>query len=483
MLKIWNKFSLRARLSLLYVGLLTLSICVVGIHSYWNVWHLLFYNTANHLRAQAKPVIEHWLYSKSDQGKVLPSVSESFSLAKIAKPLAYDLTSRNTVAIILDKNGKILATGKRLPEEPLPPSPNSYYYSRALAGENEVNYQTVVNNEPTLVLLIPLRATPVSRKILGVAQISTSLSPISQILFKHGMMLILVAAITLMAGGGLGFILISSALKNLRKMVNICQDISKGDLSQRVNFSYYHDEIGMLAGAFNNMVARIEAIFESQRRFVANAAHELRTPLTALQGSLEVLLRGSQDDPSAVAKLSRGMYQEVTRLIRLCEQLLGLSRLDSSSNIQKKLLNLNEFFDDFIQQAKLLALDRNVVLKKGPFVYVKADANILSQILFNLIYNAVQHTEEGGNIILGWRLVPDEVEIWVSDDGEGIAPEDIPHIFEPFYQGKSSDRKGNKGAGLGLSLVKAMVEAHSGYVEAKSQLGKGTTIKFNLPLT
>ena len=239
----------------------------------------------------------------------------------------------------------------------------------------------------------------------------------------------------------------------------------------------------MLAGAFNNMVARIEAIFESQRRFVANAAHELRTPLTALQGSLEVLLRGSQDDPSAVAKLSRGMYQEVTRLIRLCEQLLGLSRLDSSSNIQKKLLNLNEFFDDFIQQAKLLALDRNVVLKKGPFVYVKADANILSQILFNLIYNAVQHTEEGGNIILGWRLVPDEVEIWVSDNGEGIAPEDIPHIFEPFYQGKSSDRKGNKGAGLGLSLVKAMVEAHSGYVEAKSQLGKGTTIKFNLPLT
>ncbi|NOY77551.1 MAG: HAMP domain-containing protein, partial [Calditrichaeota bacterium] len=263
-MKLWNRLSLRARLSLLYVGLLTLSIGVVGGYSYWNVWRSLIYSTSNRLRAQAKPVIEHWLYSKdylTPKFKKSPASTQLIDLAQIAKPLARDLTSRNTAALILDKTGKILAIGKHLPEEPVPPPPNSFYFRRALAGQNEIDYKTTLNGDPTLVLLIPLRAHPGSQNILGVAQLSTSLAPINQILLWNGLMLMGVMLITLLIGGGLGLWVTSSNLKGLNYMVGVCQQISNGDFSQRVELPDQHDEVHKLATAFNIMVDRIETLF------------------------------------------------------------------------------------------------------------------------------------------------------------------------------------------------------------------------------
>lgn len=481
----WRNLSLRTRLSLLYVCLLAISVSIIGGYSYLNVKNLLTESTVSHIRAQAKPVIEHWLSTADSISRQenLPNTDVYFaSLEKIARPLATDLTSRNTVALILNREGKVLATGKRLPEEPNPPPPDPKYYSLALAGENEVTYPDEVDGEPVLVMLIPLRPRPGAEPILGVAQISTSIRSVNQILFRHGIVILLVAIITLLIGGELGFALISSTLKYLKKLASTCRTISAGDFSQRINYPHPGDEIGTLAIAFDEMVDRIEAILDSQRRFVANAAHELRTPLTALQGSLEVLLRGSQDDPAAVARLSRAMYREVQRLIRLCEQLLGLSRLESSANLRKRKFSLEAFFDDFLHRARPLVKDRRLTLEKGPFVSLTADPDILNQILLNLLNNAVEHTNEKGQIRLGWKLIPNRVEIWVSDDGEGIAPGDIPHIFEPFYQGKKSGSGGHGGAGLGLALVKAMVEAHRGTMTVESKPGHGATFTIQFPL-
>jgi signal transduction histidine kinase len=436
------------------------------------------------LRAQAKPVIEHWLYTKD---YVIPGLKssaspESLQLGKIATPLARDLTSRNTAALILDKTEKVLAVGKHLPEEPIPPPPNPAYTRLALAGQNEINYKMTWNGDPTLVVLIPLRSSPGSKTILGVAQLSTSLAPINRILLWNGLMLLGVMLLTLLIGGGIGLWVTSSNLRGLREVAQTCKQIASGDFTRRVTLPDSRDEVHTLAQAFNLMVERIEAIFESQRRFVANTAHELRTPLTALRGSLEVLLRGAQDDPSAVARLSRGMVQEVDRLIHLCEQLLGLTKLESTQHVQKKPLNLSDFFEDFLPQARILAQNRSLSLQSGPFVSVKVDEDMLKQILLNLLQNAIQHTKEGGTILLGWHLIPDFVEIWVQDDGEGIPPQELPYIFEPFFQGKSPVSRRKQGAGLGLPLVKAMVEAHGGQIWVESQSGQGSRFAFHLPL-
>ncbi|OQX87633.1 hypothetical protein B6D60_03485 [candidate division KSB1 bacterium 4484_87] len=471
-----DNLSLRARLSLLYVTLLIFSVSVLGIYSYWNVWQLLVQNKSDHLRARAKPIIEHWLTNSLSD-----TVADALSPATAAI-LARDLTSRNTAALILNNEGKILANGKRLPEEPDAPSPDSANVRLALAGENEIRYRTEENGPATLVLLIPIRPQPGSPHVLGVVQLSTSLSDIDQMLFHHGLMLIAVVGVILILGSGLGFWLTGSSLTDLRKLAVSCRQIAKGDFSKRASAKNQRDEIGQLAKSFNQMIDRLEATFAAQQRFVANAAHELLTPLTGLQGSLEVLLRGAQDDPAAVARLSKGMYQEVTRLIRLCDQLLGLSRLEGSIHLRKTRIALPDFFADFVQQAKLLSEGRQIKLSQGPFITVVADEDMLKQILLNLFTNAVRHSPAGSTITLIWKLLPQAVEVRIADQGEGMDEKTLQHIFEPFFQGKASVSKREKGAGLGLTLAKSMIEAHDGSISVQSEPGKGTTVIFTLPL-
>ncbi len=468
-MKRWRNISLRVRLTLLYVGLLALLLAVLGGVLYWDFQNFLLESTATRLRAQAKPIIDE--------------ASAAAAPLENAQTLARDLTSRDTVALIIGPDGETVAVGKTLPEEPAPPPPDPAYDARALAGENEVTYVAQLNGQHYLVLLIPWRSAPGSPDILGVIQLSTPLAPVEKILLRQKLVLGLGMMLTLLAGLAGGLWLTSSALKPLNQMTETCERIAEGDLSQRVNLPEREDEIGRLAQAFDHMVARLEAAFAAQRRFVANAAHELRTPLTAIRGSLEVLMRGAQDDPAATSRLTQGMYREVVRLSRLSEQLLDLSRIGAGATIHKQPVDLQAFFDDFLYQARLLARDRTVTLDAGEPVTILADPDALMEMLFNLMDNAVQHTAENGVITLGWRTTPESVQLWVADDGEGIPADDLPRIFEPFYRGDSSRSRRQGGSGLGLALVQALVEAHGGRITVESQPGQGARFTITLPLT
>lgn len=482
----WKKLSLRTRLTILYAGLLALLLTILGVTFFIDTRNLLIENTASHIRATAKPIIEHWLYGENLSSQAIEGTKkkpDSKYLKKISRQLARDLTSRNVVAIVLDKNGKVIANGKVLEEEPAPVSPNPFYYRRAFSGENEVTYILSTDNKNVLVLLIPLRSAPGSDHVLGVVQLSSPLTPVERILYRHGLTLAVGTLITLILGTALGLLLISSALSELRHMIATCQRITEGRMDQRVHLPQRSDEVGQLAQAFNKMVERLEASFSAQRRFVASAAHELRTPLTALRGSLEVLMRGAQDDPATVAHLCHGMYREVLRLSKLCEELLDLAKLEISENVQKEKVVLKEFVNEFEEQARVLSQEREISILEGPSVSLKADPNMLKQILFDLLQNAIQHTGRNDRIALGWKLGDNGVDIWVEDNGHGILAEDLPHIFEPFYQGKKVSECGehHKGSGLGLTLVKAMVEAHGGSIEVRSEVNRGTTFLIKLP--
>ncbi len=478
----WPNLPLRIRLTLLYVGLLAFLLGLLETALYWDTRRFLIQTTATRLRAQAKPVIEQWLYGDGEAPPLPPPPTDAAHLTRIAAPLARDLTSRDTAALVLDRDGIPLAEGRLLPEEPAPPPPDPHALRRALDGENEVTYITTADGQRTLVILIPLRAAPGSAEILGVAQISTPLAPVEQLLARQRLFLGLGGAVTLGAGTLLGLWLTSSALSGLARMVETCRRIAQGDLSQRVNLPHHRDEVGMLARAFDEMVSRLEALFEARRRFVANAAHELRTPLTALQGSLEVLMRGAQDDPAAVARLTQGMYREVTRLGRLCEQLLDLSRLESAGHLHRRPLEIGPYFDALLPQLRLLAREETLRVERGPDLTLYADPDALTQVLFNLVANAVQHNAPGITLTLGWAVEGEAVRFWVADDGVGIPPQDLPHIFEPFYRGDRSRSRRRGGAGLGLALTRAIVEAGGGHIRVRSRPGAGTTFTFTLPL-
>jgi signal transduction histidine kinase len=478
-MKAWDRLSLRGRLAVLYAALLIVSVVLVGAYSYWNIWQLFISSKSSHLRARAKPVIEHWLMDKGLAASDSPGLNLK---PRDALVLARDLTSRDAVAIVLNRDGKIIASGRRLPEEPSAPPPDDRYVRKALSGKNEITYRSQVGGEPVLVLLVPLRPQPTSRQVLGVIQISALLKDINQILFRHGATLIAMVAVILILGIAAGFWFIGISLKDLRGLLTACDQVRMGNFTQRARLTGRRDEIGQLAESFNQMVDRLEATFASQQRFVANAAHELLTPLTGLRGSLEVLLRGAQDDPAAAARLSRGMFGEVNRLIRLCDQLLGLSRLEGSSNIRRQRVILSEFFDNFRQQAEVLARGRSLVIEQGPFVKVSADPDLFKQMLLNLLSNALRYSPPETPVTLGWKLLPGQVEIRVCDQGSGMDDETLSHIFEPFYRGKTTGVAAEKGAGLGLALAKSMVEAHGGAIRIESRPGKGTTVFFALPL-
>ncbi len=482
--RFWRDLPLRVKLTVLYMGLLVGLITILGLTLYWDTRHFLIASTATRIRAQAKPVIERWLYSPTP-GEPTSSTSlraDARRVEQVAPALARDLTSRDTVALVLDRNGHVLADGHYLPEEPLSPPPDPQKVALALAGENEVTYITSSGESAMLVLLIPLRARPGDPHILGVVQMSTPLEPVEHILERQRLLLTLLGGLILVLGVGLGLWITSNTLRPLNEMIDVCQHIAEGDFSRRVPSSDRRDEIGQLARAFNTMVVRLEQVFRAQQRFIANAAHELRTPLTALRGSLEVLLRGGQDDPATVSRLSQGMYREVTRLNRLAEQLLDLTRLESPLHVQRQPVHLPTFFTSLASQARLLAQGDTFILEEGPDLTLNTDPDMLTQVLFNFIANAVQHNDPGITIRVGWALDGDSVRIWVEDNGVGIAAKDLEHIFEPFYRGDRSRSRRRGGTGLGLALSKAMVENLGGRVRVESEEGKGARFEIVLPL-
>jgi signal transduction histidine kinase len=503
---LWRNFSLRTRLTALSAGLLASILLALGGALYANLRRFLLDSTAVRVRAQAKPVIEREL--KGTQGA---------ALAAFATGLSHALTSRDTNAAIFDGRGELLAQGKRLPEEPAMAVPRRAELLRALAGAKDVTYvasfdrpgdiafagggrkkgQRAKQAPPrlasapfsppagprALVALVPLRRSPASPDVLGVAQLTTPLTQIDLLLARQRRMIGLGLALAL----GLGILgdlwLVRSSLAPLGRVIATIRRIAGGDLSQRVQLSRAGDEVGQLGAAFDQMASHLEEAFSSQARFVSAASHELRTPLTALQGSLEVLQRGSQDDPAATHLLLGSMHREVTRLSRLTEQLLALTRLDAPEALNIRSVDVARWLDDVVGQAEHLAGSRQLQVVRGPRVALRADPDLLTQVWLNLIDNAVQHTGPDGKLQLGWTATEAALVFWVADDGEGIAPEDLPHIFEAFYRGDRSRSRRHGGAGLGLAIVQAIVRAHGGSIEVEGRPGEGARFTMRMPLS
>lgn len=483
-----NKLPLRLRLTALYVALLAVLLVALGAAVYLDTRHFLLTTTAVRLRAQAKPIIDQWRGSLeldlTGAGDARPQLSSILTQRQrdIAAELARALTSRDTAAVILDGHGRYLADGQALPEEPAAAEPQPAYIARALAGENEVDYIGYASGLRALVILIPLRRSHDDPLVIGVAQLNTSLAPIDGILLEQRLLLGGGTVFALVLGTLGGLALTGSALAPLKRMVATCRHIAAGDLKQRINLTQRQDEIGQLAGAFDNMLARLEQVFTAQSRFIADAAHELRTPLTALGGVVEVLLRGSQDDPVVVNRLLQAMHREVTRLTQLAEQLLDMTRIDAPDMLRRQTLDLSSFLEEFLQQTRLLPYGRKISLESGESVMLSVDPDALKQVFFNLVSNAAHHTGEPGRICVRWRTEGDRVCVRVEDNGEGIAPDDLPHIFEPFYRGDRSRSRRRGGTGLGLALARSVVAAHGGNISVESQPGSGSVFTISLPL-
>ncbi len=221
-----------------------------------------------------------------------------------------------------------------------------------------------------------------------------------------------------------------------------------------------------------------------RRELTANVSHELRTPLTSIKGFVETLLNGAVKDEAACRRFLTIIDSETDRLVKLVDDLLDLSRLESKGvTLELRPVNLGDLVVHTVDKLRPLAEESKLVLIHSgpPDVIVTADSDRLEQVLTNLIDNALKYTPPGGRVEV--QILPNEQEVTVAvkDTGRGIPPDDLPHIFERFYRADRSRTRGSGGTGLGLAIAKHIVEAHGGHIGVRSRLDEGTTFMFTLP--
>jgi two-component system phosphate regulon sensor histidine kinase PhoR len=232
-------------------------------------------------------------------------------------------------------------------------------------------------------------------------------------------------------------------------------------------------------------LTRLKQLESARKEFVANVSHELRTPLSLIKGYVETLLDGAKDNPEVAAKFLQTIERNADRLKLLIEDLLTISELESGRvkpNLQ--VVALRSAVDKALDDLKVRAGAKNMnMFNRTPELSLRADSNRLEQVLGNLIDNAIKYGRPNGNVSVGANATGDGlVEVMVTDDGPGIPREALERIFERFYRVDKARSREQGGTGLGLSIVKHIVQTHGGKVWAKSELGRGATFYFTMPL-
>jgi two-component system, OmpR family, sensor kinase len=330
------------------------------------------------------------------------------------------------------------------------------------------------------VLSVPVKT---ERGEAGVIQVALNLGLIDVILRTLATVLILLTILSMFLSWLAAWLITGQALAPLVTVTQVATQITRADdLSRRIPLSgSSDDEVGLLIQSFNQTLERLEQLFNSQRRFLADVSHELRTPLTVIKGNVGLMRQQGIADEESMDSIEA----EVDRLTRMVGDLLLLAQAESGRlPLDHSKVELDTVFLEVFQQMRLLAGERlQVKLAEIDQIMVIGDRDRLKQVLLNLVGNAIQYTPQGGQVNLALRKVADKAQIIVTDTGPGIPSQDLPHIFERFYRGEKS-RKRNKttGFGLGLSIAYWIVRGHGGTIEVNSVEGKGTTFCVWLPL-
>ncbi len=396
------------------------------------------------------------------------------------------LLAGRSYAAYIDSNGNLvreapLYGGGATPPAPMLPADLPGSSSSSAAGpttfsapstDGSVEYRVLaqaVQPSGTLVVATPLddvRAT--LRRLVGVE------------LFVGLIVLALVA--------GLASWLVRLSLQPLEGIGRTAGAIAAGDLSRRVEPAEERTEVGRLGLALNAMLAQIEAAFEQRRRseerlrrFIGDASHELRTPLTSIRGYAELFRRGAQSRPEDLAKSMSRIEEEASRMGVLVDDLLLLARLDQGRPLEREHLDLADVTAAAVDAARAIEPGRVIELEAKSQADLTGDEGRLRQVIDNLLDNARVHTPAGSPLHVRVSTDGDEVVLDVSDAGPGMAPDVAARVFERFYRGDPARSRDTGGAGLGLSIVAAIVEAHGGSVRALSRDGGGTTFEVRLP--
>jgi two-component system OmpR family sensor kinase len=340
--------------------------------------------------------------------------------------------------------------------------------------------ETRLNNLHLRVLTIPLLH---NKNRVALMQIATSMETVAAARAYLLSVLVVVWIYGVIIAGIASWFTLGQALEPLKSIVETAENINRADdLSRRIpQLGSEEDEIGSLIDTFNKTLERLEILFTSQQRFLADVSHELRTPLTVVKGNVDLMRRMKQFDEESLTSID----QEAGRLTRLVGGLLLLAQAESGKlPLTFRPVELDILITEVFQEMRVIAGDKvRVYLNEIDQMLVNGDRDRLKQVLINLVANAIQYTPQNGDVFLSLAKVANQARIVCRDTGPGIPAEDLPHIFERFYRAEKSRTRGKStGFGLGLSITKWIVEHHGGRIEVNSKEGQGTTFAIWLPL-
>lgn len=329
---------------------------------------------------------------------------------------------------------------------------------------------------------------------LGVVIAIINIYVTSKLMFvsEHDFLLLgLLLTFAAILSASFGYLLAASMAHSLALLQKGAQRIARGDFSARVHLTEV-DELSEVAEAFNLMGDELQKSFARQRELeqarrdlIAAVSHDLRTPLTSIRAMIEALADGVVAEPEMVQRYYGTVRAQIQNLSGLINDLFELSQLETGQvQLAVEAVNMNDLLSDVLESMQAQAGAKGISLKgifSEDLPIIRGELNKLQRVIYNLVQNAIRHTPSGGSISLSTQVAPEGVRVEVADTGEGIAPEDLPHIFDQFFRGEKSRSRETGGAGLGLAIAKRIVEAHHGQIWVESQVGQGTRFRFVLP--
>jgi two-component system sensor histidine kinase BaeS len=283
---------------------------------------------------------------------------------------------------------------------------------------------------------------------------------------------------------GLTWVLSRRMVVPLLNMKEASQVLSKGNFNVKVPVKG-RDEIAQLGEAINQLAEDLHRLQTSRKEFLSSVSHELRTPLSYVKGYSQALDEGMLKTEQDQKKYVKVIREEADRLSRLVDDLFDLTQMDEGRlRLSKTPVNLDEIIRKMVHTTDPQALAKNITLQNhsNPLPSIQGDYDRLSQVIFNLLNNAILHTPQGGKIVISAGVDHHHVKLVVQDTGSGIPEKDLPYVWERFYRVDKSRARGLGGTGLGLAIVKQIIEGHGGSVNIESQEGVGTRVTVKLPI-
>ncbi len=467
--------SIRLRLTLWYVGILTAILVVFSAV----VYIFLGFSMMNE--------VDRTLSDRADQvGAGILAQNDPLTVMRtglISLP-ALDVFSSPAVYIqAVRGDGSVAARSQNLGNQRLPLDADLLAIN--LSGQPAFKTTVLDNGVRLRIYSVPIL---VAGQGVGAVQVGQPLANVDATLQRVLVLLMGGTVVTVIVAGGVGLLMAWLALRPIDRITQTAGRIARAqDLGRRLPAPTTDDEVGRLVSTFNAMLDRLDRLFQAQQALGADVSHELRTPLTTIRGNVDLLRRGTADNPLERAVALDAIEGEVDRMSRLVADLLLLAQVDAGMKLEKQPVELDTLILQVYRQAQLMAATHaaggeRVAIRLGneDQAIVEGDLDRLKQLLLNLIDNALKYTPPGGCITLSLYHDQGWVRVSVADTGVGIPPDVLPHIFDRFYR---AQHEGRKGVGLGLSIARWIAEAHGGHLTVESQVGKGSTFTLWLPAT